>query len=614
MSRPGAPRAELWRECGARLVEKTLAQLSFEALLDPVPADAAGGGTSDGGTGGGTVGWVLELPGAAYGFRARRSWFGALVVVPGSVRRSATGVLGDTSAAAAHDVAQLLRDVGPAVGVAPDTLAGFVAETTATLAADVELAATGVTAAELAELALSPGGHHHVDGHLGGHPWLVANKGRVGFSAADLARHAPESRRPVRLPWLAVQRGLAEFRGTPALSEDAVRTHQLGSAGVAAFRAVLTARGLDPDTYVWLPVHPWQLDHVVRTLWAPELGAERVVELGEADTEHLPTQSIRTLDPLDDGTEGAGARYQVKLPLRILNTAVWRGIPTHCSLAAPAITQWLRGLWDADPDLAAATLLGEVASVTVPHPHLNRVEGVPYHWTETLGCLWREPVGPTLGPDERAWPLAAVLHRDPAGADLLGELAARSGLDPLAWVQRLVAVALPPLLTLLYRYGTTVNPHGENVVVVSDPCGTPLRIVLKDLVDDVNVSADPVPERGPEPDSDAHVLPRKPWSVLKQYLVDAFLVGVLRPLVEVLEEAHGADGAAVWAGVRAQVLEFRAAHPELAERVAAGDLLAAELPRYPLNGDRLLQTGYADRAVRHAIAPAGTIPNPLASP
>lgn len=584
--------ARLWLECGARLVEKTLAELSFEGLVEPV---------ADG------TGWSLPLPTCTYTFTGRRSWFGSWVLDPGSVRRTVLGVLGDATAEPVHDVAKLLCDLAPEVGIAPDTLAGYIGETTATLAADVRLASTGLGVEDLADLVLGARGGIHTDGHLAGHPWLIANKGRVGFSAEDLARYAPEARTPLRLPWVAVHRGLAEFRAVPALSEDAVRLHQLGAETVAKFSAVLRERGCDPATYVWLPVHPWQLDHVVRTLWAPELGADRIVLLGDAPQPHLPTQSIRTMTPVEDDD-----RYQVKLPLRILNTAVWRGIPVHCSLAAPAVTQWLRGLWDTDPVLGTATLLGEVASVTVQHPHLRHVNGVPYTWTETLGCIWREPVGPTLAADEHAWPLAAVLHQAPDGADLLGELARRSGLGAAEWVCALLDVLLPPLLHLLYCYGITVNPHGENVMVVSDTEGRPLRVVLKDLVDDVNVSADPVAERGPEPDSHEHVLPRKQWPVLKQYLVDALLVGVLRPLAVLCEDVHGQNGALLWTAVREHVQRYAEANPDQTSRMSAGDLLAPRLPRYPLNADRLLQTGYGERAFRHSIAPCGTVPNPLA--
>ncbi|HEY8371317.1 MAG TPA: IucA/IucC family protein [Pseudonocardiaceae bacterium] len=583
--------AQLWRRASRALLAKAIGELSFEGMLDPTP---------DGGSG---EEYVLRLPTARYAFRARRTAFGGWLVDPDSLRRTATGILGDDVAQPAEDVQQFLVDAAPTIGVAPATLAGYLNEVTATLTADVAALRTARPATELVDL-----DHAELEGHLTGHPWLVANKGRVGFSATDLAAYAPESRRRLRLPWLAVHRGLAEFRGTPELSEQEVLQHELDPDVVEAFTGVLRERGLDPQAYVWLPVHPWQLDHVVRTLWAPELATGRIVELGEAGDEYLPTQSIRTMANVD-----APHRYQVKLPLRILNTAVWRGIPPHCTLAAPVVTQWLRGIWRQDELLAewGTVLLGEVASVTVRHPQLSTVDGVPYTWLETLGCIWREPVDPHLGADERALPLAAVLHVDPEGRPLISEYVRRSGGDAEAWLAALLRALLRPLLHVLYRYGITVNPHGENVLIITGPDGMPRRAVLKDLVDDVNVSVEPVAERGPEPDSHDRVLPRKPWRVLRQYLVDALLVGVLRPFAVLLAEHHGVPEERLWGRVRGEVEAYRRRFPDLAERMAAGDLLGPSFARYPLNGDRLLQTGYAELPYRHAIAPRGEVPNPL---
>ncbi|GGM72506.1 siderophore biosynthesis protein IucA [Longimycelium tulufanense] len=581
--------ADTWRSASRALLAKAIGELAFEAMLDPQPTEPDG--------------YRLRLPGASYLFRARRTAFGGWLVDPGSVRRCARGILGDDVAQLAEDVQQFLVDAAPELGVAPETLAGYLGEVTATLAADVAAAETARPAAELADL-----GYAELEGHLTGHPWLVANKGRIGFAASDVASYAPEARRALRLPWLAAHRGLAEFRGTSELSERAVVEQELDAGTVQAFREVLRGRGLDPDTYVWLPVHPWQLDHVVRTLWSPEMATGRLVVLGEATDNYLPTQAIRTLSNMDTPD-----RFQVKLPLRILNTAVWRGIPPHCSLSAPVVSQWLRGIWRSDKLLSewGTVLLGEVASVTVRHPHLSAVEGVPYTWLETLGCIWREPVDPELAKDERAWPLAAVLHVDPAGRPLVSEYIARSGGDAEAWLAALLRSLLRPLLHVLFQYGITVNPHGENVLVVAGRDGMPRRAVLKDLIDDVNVSAEPVPERGPDPDSHDRVLPRKPWQVLRQYLVDALLVGVLRPLSVLLADHHKIDEDRLWGRVRGEIESYRRRHPHLADRMAVGTLLAPTFGRYPLNGDRLLQTGYAELPYRHAIAPRGKIPNPL---
>jgi siderophore synthetase component len=574
-----------WLTCSRALLAKAIGELCFERLLVPVPAESGDG-------------YVLRLDRAVYAFEAARTAFGGWAVTPGSVRRGASGILGDDVVEPCEDVQQFLVDACREIGVDPATTAGLLAEVTATLAADVAMAATARPVAELAVLE-----HAELDGHLTGHPWMIANKGRIGFSARDRERWAPEARTPLRLPWLAVHRGLAEFRGTPELSELAVRERELDPATAERFTDVLWKSGADPGAFVWLPVHPWQLDHVVRVLWAPEVATGRIVELGEGPDRYLPTQSIRTVVNVDEPR-----RYQVKLPLRVLNTSVYRGIPPHCTLAAPMTTQWLRGVWERDELLAqwGTELLGEVASVTVRHPQLSRAGDVPYQWLETLGCIWRDPLGPRLRPGERSWPLAAVLHVDGAGDALVLEYVRASGGDARAWFAALLRALLRPLLHVLYTYGITVNPHGENVAVITGPDGLPARVALHDLVDDVNVSVEPVPERGLEPDSHDRVLPRKEWHVLRQYVVDALLVGVFRPLARLLELPEPV----FWGMVRGEVDAHRRRFPHLSARTDAGTLLGETFGRYPLNGYRLT-TGYRDLSARPPVPSAGEVPNPL---
>jgi siderophore synthetase component len=562
----------VWTDCSAQLLAKLISQFCTEGLLEAV----------DNG---------LDLGAVSYTFDATRGGFGSWRVDPASIRRTTAGILGNDESEVATDPIQFFVEAAGVLGVDGSTVAGYVAELTSTLAADVRMASTAVPAAELLKL------HHtQLEGHLTGHPLLVANKGRLGFSAEDSLRYAPEARTPLHLTWLAVRRGLAEFRGTPDLSEHSVIARELDPATVEAFRNQLD----DPDAYVWLPCHPWQLDHVVRTQWARELATGEIVVLGESPDEYLPTQSIRTMVNVTRPD-----RYQVKLPLKILNTSVYRGIPEHCTLAAPMITQWLRGLWTRDEVLQelGTELLGEVASVTVPHPQLSTHTGIPYQWTETLGCIWRDPVDPRLRNGESVWPLAAVLHPGFAEAAIAG-----SGTDARTWIGHLLATLLRPLLHLLHHYGITVNPHGENLAIICDASGLPARLVIKDLVDDINISTDPVVARGPEPDSHARVLPRKPWSVLRQYVVDALLLGVLNPLAG----QNLVPESTFWSLTRAEVDLYAGNHPEYADRLAATALTGETFARYPLNGYRLT-LGYTDLDTRPPIPVTGTIPNPLHS-
>ncbi|MEU4193873.1 IucA/IucC family protein [Kribbella sp. NPDC026611] len=525
----------------------------------------------------------------SYTFEATRGGFDSWRVDPDSIRRTTSGILGNDESEVATDPIQFFVEAADVLNLDGSTIAGYVAELTNTLAADVRMAETAIPAEDLLDL------HHtHLEGHLTGHPLLVANKGRLGFSASDSERYAPEARRPVHLTWLAVRRGLAEFRATPDLSEHAVIHRELDPDTIESFRAKLD----DPDSYVWLPCHPWQLDHVIRTQWSRELATGEIVILGESPDEYLRTQSIRTMVNISNPT-----RYQVKLPLKILNTSVYRGLPTHCTLAAPMLTQWLRGLWSRDKVFTTlgTELLGEVASVTVPHPQLSTTPRIPYQWTETLGVIYRDPTDRRLQEGESIWPLAAVLHPGFPQA-----LITRSGADPSDWLAALLATLLRPLLHLLHNYGITVNPHGENLAIICTPAGIPHRLVIKDLVDDINISTDPIDARGKEPDSHTRVLPRKPWPILRQYVVDALLLGVLNPLAAqslIPEQTF-------WSLARAEIDLYTQTHPQHATRLAATAFTAPTFLRYPLNTYRLT-LGYTDLDTRPPIPAAGTIQNPL---
>src|SRR4029079_1709153 len=98
------------------------------------------------------------------------------------------------------------------------------------------------------------------------------------------------------------------------------------------------------------------------------------------------------------------------------------------------------------------------------------------------------------------------------------ELVTRSGLTPTAWLTRLFAALLPPLLHFLYQYGTVFSPHGENAIVVFDEQDVPVRLAIKDFVDDVNISAQPLPEHATMPEDGRRVLLTEEPAFLTQFI------------------------------------------------------------------------------------------------
>lgn len=584
---------EAWREANCRLLGKALSEFAFERLIEPHPLEEGR--------------YRIDLDsGVSYVFRAARSAPDSWWVDPHTVTRGARGLLGNEIETPAWDAQQFLTDAAETIGTDAPTLGMYLTELSATLAVDAaRIQHGGSTAAELREL-----DHAELECRMTGHNMLVANKGRIGFSAGDVRRYAPEAQPAVRLRWIAVHRGLAEFRGVPELSETALLERELGARTTAAFRARITESGGDPGAYVPMPVHPWQWDHTIQVLFAGEIAQRRIIPLGESPDTYLPQQSIRTMTNMTHRE-----RYDVKLPLKIVNTLIWRGIPPHCTQGAPVTTQWLTGLLGSDPVLREelrTVLLGEVASVTVRHPYLDRVPDMPYQHLETLGCIWRESVSAHRDEDEKVRTLASLLHVDEQGTAFVAELVRASGLPPQEWLGELLRTVLTPVLHVLYTYGITFNPHGQNTLIGYDGSDIPRRLFLKDFVDDVCVSHTPVPERGPEPDGHDHVLPRKHPVVIRQHVVDQLVIGHFRYLAPLCAQQLQVPEEVFWRLARETIVAYHKRFPEKADRFAEFDMLAPEFPRYPFNTDRLVVTRYTDRALRHALRPNGTVPNPLA--
>jgi siderophore synthetase component len=618
MAPPPRPRttehdpALLWRSAGRELLAKTLGEFAYEELVAPraVPSDegwyrlvvraaapdADPAPTVVDGMCGPTT-RKAEGPATEYAFRARRGAYGSWFVEPGSMRRDGHQAV---------DPLAFLADAQGTLGLTGDTAGHLVREFAATLAADVRIAARAtLSAAQLADL-----GYAELEGHQTGHPWIAFNKGRVGFSVADTERFAPEGRVPGRLGWLAVRDDLADYRAVPGLTARRLYTEELSPAERVRFGAELIRRGCNPARYWWLPVHPWQWDEMIQTLYGADLAEARMVYLGSGDDAYLPQQSIRTFSNVDHPQ-----RRHVKLPLSILNTMVWRGLPADRTLAAPAVTGWLKGLAEADHFLSAecrVILLGEIASVTVRHDVLDRMPQIPYQYREVLGAIWREPLPVALEVGERARTLASLLSLGCDGRPLVAELVARSGLTADEWLGRLLHAILPPLLHFLYAYGTAFSPHGENAVVVFDEDERPVRLAVKDFVDDVNITDVDLPELAGLPTEAAAVLLREPAGYLCQFLHGALFVGHFRYLADLLEQRLGVPGEEFWAQVRAEIAAYQARFPERADRYELFDLATARIDRLCLNRNRLLSDGYRDRATRPHVEAYGSVPNPLA--
>lgn len=570
-----------WRAAGSLVTRKMLGELSYEGLLRP---EADGDG------------WLLSLTsGVRYRFKARRGAFECWVVESGSATRDGLP---------ADDPRALVVDAKVELGLTGLRLADVLSELTATVANEAARLERAPSAAELSKL-----DYDRADGHLTGHPRLVLNKGRVGFSATDRARYAPEAGVELRLPWLAVRREHASFRCVVGLTEEGLLTEELGPELLAEFRSHLA----DPGEYLLIPVHPWQLDEIVGTLYAAELADGTVVPVGESVDTYLPHQTVRTLANRSHPT-----RRDVKTALSVRNTLVYRGLDAAATLAAPAVTTWLKRVSDSDPLLSKEyefELLGEVASVSVRHPLFGHIDELPYRFHETLGALWREPIRARIGATERAISFAALLYRGPDGEALITRLIRESGASPKDWLHRLLDLTLTPLLHWLLSYGVGFCPHGQNLILITDTRGNPVRVAIKDFAQGVDILDEELPAYATlSADARAHML-RWPPHLMAQSLFSSVFAGQLRFLAEILLDDLSFPRTRLWDEVRGLVRSYRDNHPEVAERFDASQLFAEDVERVTLNREHLAGQGF-DKVERDDEFDVrfGRARNPLSGP
>ncbi|KAA9400963.1 IucA/IucC family siderophore biosynthesis protein [Haloarcula sp. CBA1131] len=599
-----------WKRANEAMLRKIFAEFTREGLLAPtetrtVPAE------SDEPVEEWTRYVVRLTDGVEYQFDAHQRALGTYRVRCDSIIRR-DGIAG-TEPEPADDPIQFLVDAQAYLGTSQTTLARLLREYYNTLVADTHVRASKDNRERESILDLP---YAMVEGELEGHPKYTYNKGRVGFDYDDYHKYAPETKRKRTLSWVAAHENRATFTSVVGISQRELLENELGDQ-YQAFRSRLSSDGLDPDDYVLFPVHDWQWTDSVIQLFAGDLADDLLVPLGEGPDTYLPQQSIRTFSNVTDPE-----KKHVKLPIRVLNTNVYRGILGEQAEAAPRVTEFVQSILDDDPYLRTncnLVLPGEIAGVNYEHPKFSQLEDAPYQLHELLGCVWRESVTPSVDSSESPIALAAVYEDDFDGTPVVAKLVDRSGMTPETWLTEFLETLLNPILHCLYRYGLVFMPHGTNVVLILED-DVPTRIAITDFVDEVAVIdrnfpelIEKLPEELRDDDRYTHsIVKRKPPILLCHRIVGTLFDGVFRFVSDALERTHGLTEAAFWQHVRNTIENYHKKFPRYEDRYEAIDLFRPRFRNYCLNRNRLLDHGYTNTNTRPKVRHHGTIPNPLA--
>ncbi|MGJ0120147.1 IucA/IucC family protein [Williamsia sp. MIQD14] len=561
---------------GRRMARKVLAEFAHEQIIHPIPL---GPGPDDAGaSGAGSMYLVVsDDQSTEYVFRAEVLSLDNWVIDGPSMRRLVDG------ADVPVDPVAMLLDLRERLAIAADAVPAYLEEFVNTLGLGADRPDhLRVPAAELARADFQTVEQTMTEGH----PCIVANAGRIGFSSDDVARYAPERGEHCRLVWVAAPRGHCEVAAMSDHDHHDLLRGELGSTTLDEFDAELRSRGLDPADFLYLPVHPWQWNEKVARVFARELAEGTLVCVGEGTDLYRPQQSIRTLFNADEPR-----RHYVKLALSITNMGFTRGMSADYMRTTPLINDWVRDRVGDDPFLRSVgfTMVFEVVAIGYRNPVLQSVTEPGSEYRKLMSALWRQsPVG-LVDDDQQLMTMAALLHIDHRGDPLVGALVERSGLSATAWLARYLRTYLHPIIHLLYRYRLKFSPHGENLILVLAD-GVPVRAILKDIGEEVTIGDDApgLPEscrRAVVPTDDA---------IGNLGILSDVFDDFLRPLAGILHQAGLCDDASFWKTVADSVTAYIGDHPDLADRFARWDLFAPDFGAIHMNR---LQLGNSRRMV-----------------
>ncbi|MFC3284764.1 IucA/IucC family protein [Litchfieldella rifensis] len=560
-----------WETANRALIAKMIGELTYEQIIAPL---------RDG------DGYRLTLGDTGWHFRATPNLWGQLRVEPESLA---------PPPGATFEAADFLLALAPELGMSDAQAAEHLEDLFATLRADCQLreARRGLNADDAIRLP-EPQRQRLLDGH----PKFLFNKGRRGWGLEALARFAPEYDNAFRLAWVAIAADALECGGG-RIDDAALLDSALSADEQARLRQALSERIPAPEAYRLLPVHPWQWQQWLGTLHAADIAHRRLVYLGEFGDAYVPQQSLRTLTNVS-----RPSAYDIKLPLTIMNTSCYRGIPGRFLLAGPAASAWLKTKAREDEEFARVHLeiLAEPAGAVLPHSQYERLPRSPYRYRELFGVIWRESLAPRLANNEQALLMAELMQADDDGRPWLAAYLAAAGAHDVesaeAWLTRMFEVTLVPMWHLMCRYGMSLIAHGQNLTLILRD-GWPHRLALKDFQGDLRLVDEEFPEADDLPAELKEVTVRLPPEKLIHDLQTGHFVTTLR-FIAPLAASCGISEARFYRLCGDVLDTYRARHPELAERFARFELFAPRILRLTLNRAKFLHP--TDSAAERMLA------------
>jgi siderophore synthetase component len=303
-----------------------------------------------------------------------------------------------------------------------------------------------------------------------GHNLHPCTKTKMGMKAEAVFAYSPEFEHPVPLRFAALHKKYAEQ--TWAEGNEEILLQAFPELQICMERELKEA-DLPLQDYVVIPVHPWQLEHVIPAMYEEELLERILVPIQGTFQSAYATASFRTL---------LAGELAIKTAVHSQMTSTIRSISPQTANNAALFTKVMKQIMEREPGLQRSFVpVYELGGGSFRSEEEDK--------KRNLSFVVREPISRYTSEEEVAVVGSALYHSSitsgrPILLDVLLEYEREAGIlsDPeaaLRFFSEYACILLEGCLTLMTKYGIGLEAHLQNIVPVFKN-GRPIRMLFRD--------------------------------------------------------------------------------------------------------------------------------------
>lgn len=318
-----------------------------------------------------------------------------------------------------------------------------------------------------------------------GHTLHPCTKTKLGFSKEEVVRYSPECGGVPSISFVAVKRDRTHVTSIEGERFSDLLYQEFPQLQ-ALVRKELLEKGFIPDDYEMIPVHPWQLEHTLPTMYKEQIRNGELVILSEK-RETYALASLRTLLPKKLGRQSL---FHIKTAINVQATSAIRTVSPPSTIHGPKLSILFTHILQREKAVAKKlSLLKEYSGIH--YQAKGETDEKTYELGKNLAAIIRQnPEGLiSFESQEMAIPAVSLISDSPFSnkpvlIDVLNTFKKEHEIASdkeavIAFMKEYVALCFSTLIPFMTKYGVSFEAHLQNSIPVFQH-GKPVRLIIRD--------------------------------------------------------------------------------------------------------------------------------------